>query len=311
MSKLQKSQHYVWREYLRAWAPNEYIWTYFNKSRKTLQPNITGVAQENYFYELIEISSQEEIQLKEFIESMVDPSIMDLCSDFISAFTMPSKLKRIFKPHLTDEFTASHGIFREMEVNTMEKAHGIFEKAGAKFIKCRSIQELQSFMEVEDNYFNTMLFICFQYFRTKKIKENILRDIDSKKFPLIKFWNIISFCMAIQLTKSLSLDPRVIFIVFKSYKIPFLTCDQPAFNLKEEELNEKGKVKNFELYYPLSPDTAIVMQIANQPTEKFKEVQINPSMANYFNKIVIEKSRDFVFSSNQEQLNELLNSAKN
>lgn len=305
MNELQKRQHYVWREYLRAWADEDYIWTYIKISSKIARPNVMGVAQEKYFYELVEISSQEEVDLKRFIEDLVDKSIKDLCFDFIFAFAIPSKFKRMFNPVNQNEFKANVSSHREMTVNTMEKAHGMFENAGSEFIKCRSIQELKSFIEADNNFCNTLVFLCFQYFRTRKMKDNMLRNIDPKVFPLIKFWNIISFCMAFQMTYSVSLDPRVIFILFKSDKIPFLTCDQPVFNLKEDELNDQGELKNFELYYPLSPNTAIVIQIADQPTEKFKEVHINSALANYFNKMVLKISDSFVFSSNKEQLKKL------
>jgi hypothetical protein len=55
-----KRQHYVWRAYLRPWAKNERIWTNFKQLNKIQQPSLMGVAQEKYFYKLVDFTDSEE-----------------------------------------------------------------------------------------------------------------------------------------------------------------------------------------------------------------------------------------------------------
>ena len=141
-----------------------------------------GVGQEKFFYELVDISSEEESELKNFIEGIVDPSIKDLCFDYIHSFAMPSKLKRISGVFCKDakRLKESNNLIRELEVNTMEKAHGIFENLGAEFIKCRSIQEFQSLINgstlVPPGVLKeTTLTGCFLFFYSNKLVRSNFR----------------------------------------------------------------------------------------------------------------------------------------
>lgn len=68
MGGLKKRQHYVWRHYLRSWSENETIWTYFKESNKIVRPGLMGIAQENYFYRLVDFTNSELAFLKKFIE---------------------------------------------------------------------------------------------------------------------------------------------------------------------------------------------------------------------------------------------------
>src|SRR5680860_163315 len=89
-----KRQHYVWRHYLKPWADKEYIWTYFKELGKIEKPSLMGVAQEKYFYKLVDISDEDEEYLKKFIERISPKSVKDLNFDFLRLFTFTSKLKK-------------------------------------------------------------------------------------------------------------------------------------------------------------------------------------------------------------------------
>ena len=304
MSKLIKRQHYVWRQYLRAWGDNkDLIWTYFKDLHKIEKPNMMGIAQQNFFYELPYITDEEEFELRKFIKSIGDPSINPLNMDFIDAFTLPSKIKRINprKPLDAETSAKAEGIFREMQVNTMEKAHGLFENAGSNLLKCKSAADLH-FLENEDFFFETMVFLCVQYFRTNKMKNNISRAVNAKDFPLVKFWNIIAFCMAIKLSKSLSLDPRTKFLFFTSKGHEFLTCDQPVFNIKSNVLNDKGTVKDFELFYPMSPTTALSVCFDENSNNRILDIEAGNEVVSYFNSKIMENSEKWIFAGTYEQL---------
>lgn len=95
MSTIKKSQHYVWRNYLRAWANNEQIWTFLRKQNKVISTNLQNVAQSNYYYKLNDISDFEERILKEFIQKSPE-SVQAWQHDFLSMFTIHIKLKKAF-----------------------------------------------------------------------------------------------------------------------------------------------------------------------------------------------------------------------
>jgi hypothetical protein len=125
MSDLKKRQHYVWRHYLRPWADNESIWTYFKELDKIVKPGLMGVAQEKYFYRLEDFTDDEITFLENFVDKTSPPVLKSLNSDFLTLFTSTSPLKRQLEantnPKVDREFIASE--IKKIETNSMEDAH--------------------------------------------------------------------------------------------------------------------------------------------------------------------------------------------
>ena len=307
MSNLKKRQHYVWRKYLRAWTNDESIWTLLKEQNKVLRIGLMGVAQEKYFYELVDFSNAEEVFLEKFINHISPESVRGLNLDFFHLFTSHYKLrKQLADSKLnTTEKDKVEAKIRELEVNLMEDSHCIFESIGNKITNCTIPADLK-FLEIEDDYFKTIMFLCFQYFRTKKMKKSVLKSLENEKnFSAVKFWNIISYAMSTILARSLSLDQNLRILVFDNQtNQTFLTNDQPIFNLLNDDEDENGYVKKLELYYPISPKLAISIHFRNQ-TDKIENVVINEHMVNWLNDRMIENSNEFIFSENEIQLNQI------
>jgi hypothetical protein len=123
MSKIKKKQHYVWRNYLRAWAEDEKIWTFLNKQNKVYKTNLMNVVQERYFYELIDLTDFEIKILKEYINGSHE-SVQGWQSDFLLKFTIHTSLKKAFEKNKSDEIYKK---LREIEINSMEDSHMITE----------------------------------------------------------------------------------------------------------------------------------------------------------------------------------------
>jgi Protein of unknown function (DUF4238) len=305
MAELKKRQHYVWRKYLRAWADKEKIWSFLKDQNKVIKPDLMGVAQEKYFYELIEFTDDEEKLLKEYIEKTSHKSVRELNLDFFRAFTAHYKLRRNFNiiderlnPEQRKEIEEK---IREFEVNMMEDSHGIFENLGTKLTNCRSLEDL-NLLNDPDEYYNALMFLTFQYLRTKKRKIAIIRSFKGEKFPAEKFWNIISHVMATNIARNLSFDPNLRIRLFENFTNEnFITNDQPIFNICDEE-DENGNVINLELYYPLSPNHAILIHFDTQQKTKLEEIKITESVVKYFNELMIQNAEQFIFANNENQL---------
>lgn len=308
MSTLKKRQHYIWRNYLRAWSKNDTIWTYFISQDKILQAGLMKVGQEKFYYELVYMTEEEEILLREFLEKFGNESLNGITSTFIDAFSIHSKFTRLLSSKDLSESrkTEIKNSSRKIEVNIMEDSHSLFENLGHTIINCRNLEDLKE-LEKEDSFFDAMIFIAFQYIRTKNMKTNALDSIKSERFPLIKFWNIISFTFAMNLAKILSLQDFKIILLKNQSLMPFITGDQPVFNVKGDDLDSNGNVKELELYYPISPETALLIKRDSSITEKYTTKDLTIDEANKYNLKVKEVSEQYIFSNKEDELKRIKN----
>jgi len=309
MSNVKKRQHYVWRQYLRAWTTDENIWTYFKELSKIEKPGLMGVAQERYFYKLSDFTDEEESFLKNFIE-ILSPTqeLKEFNLEFLSIFTITNNLKK--KLNATKNLFLDQAIteeIRTLEINIMEDAHCKIEELGARLISYRSLDELKTIYQ-EDYIYDAVLFLCIQYFRTKNLKNMGLKKFRGTKHEQImeKSWNIISHALGTVYTKSISLNPDLKFIFLENETSNhFLTGDQPVFNILNDKLNEKGEVAELELYYPLTPNHALHIHFRTTQIEQFINQKADKDLVDYLNKKVFQNSDFYVFADTKEQLEKL------
>lgn len=305
-----KRQHYVWRHYLRPWANNENIWTHLTQLKKTERISLMGVAQEKYFYKLVDFTEVEESFLKSFIDSTSPTAVKSLNFDFLYLFTSTNKLKKALdktlNPAIDKELYAEE--IRKLEINLMEVAHGKMENLGFKLIAFRSIDDLRT-IENDDYIYDAIMFLCFQYFRTNNMRKSALRSFAGGPYEAFakKSWNILSYVMATTLARSISLDSKLKFIFHENKTTEhFLTCDQPIFNILNDKVSENGEVTELEFYYPISPEHSLTLHFRESQTEKFIPNNPDQAQVDYFNKKVIENADFYVFANSREQLDRLM-----
>jgi len=309
MSSIKKQQHYVWKTYLKPWADKENIWTYFKELGKIERPNLMNVAQERYFYKLIDFTEDEEVFLKLFIENISHPSVKDFNLDFFAMFTINGKLKKTLAQTINPliDKTRFEEEIRKIEINLMEDTHCKMEEMGKKLIMYRSLEELKTILH-DDYHFDGLMFVCFQYFRTRKMRNAVLKRYKDSKYEELmeKTWNILSYAFATTLTHSIALNPRLKFVFIENNTDRhFITGDQPVFNILGDKLDEKGNVMDFELYYPLTPKHALNIHFRTEQTEQFENKSADIGMVDYFNKKAFENSDYYIFADNKEQLEQL------
>jgi hypothetical protein len=181
------------------------------------------------------------------------------------------------------------------------------ENFGSKIIQCRSLEELKE-LSIDDNLFEAIMFLCVQYFRTKSMRKLALKSFIGNKFESLadKSWNIISFVMATTLARSISLDNKLRFIFIENNTpTPFITSDQPVFNILNDKLNDEGEFVELELYYPLTPKYAISLHFRPEQVDIFEGKAADENYVNYLNKKVFENADYYVFSDNEKILEQV------
>jgi hypothetical protein len=301
MSTVKKSQHYVWQNYLRAWAHDQRIWTLDKKVGSIFNSNLTGVAQERYFYKLQNISEKGLEFLHNFIKASPS-SNQGFQRDFLATFSLPSEIKKRVQSSGQNELL-SH--LHKMEINTMEDAHSYFENFGKNLLSVKSLNDLQNF-ENADIKNESIIYICFQYLRTRRMRQSIARGIgEGASLPELSVWNILVFLMSLNAAMSISLCPTTTFSLLEnSLDLAFITGDQPAINLMGNSRDSQGNVNSLQLYYPLSPTLALIIDMDSPTDKKYRSVQPDVATIRSLNSSLFQNCDHFVFSSNREQLSQ-------
>ena len=131
-----------------------------------------------------------------------------------------------------------------------------------------------------------------------QLNKPLLSELYRKAFPYI------SIIMATKLGHSIAVanpNTRYIFVKNES-SIPFITCDQPAINLRIDELDDNGDIKDFELFYPTSPTTAIMI-VFNPQLEEYSEIIADDNFVDDKNKKMCKNALSFVFANKKDILN--------
>lgn len=192
------------------------------------------------------------------------------------------------------------------EINTFEHLNGEVESFGFALIDCRSIEDVKS-MSPKDLE-KSMYYLWIQYMRTRRMKERFvdsmmerpnMHEIGEKTWPFMLFL-ITSNLWQTGFKKD---DARYTIVINKT-KIPFITGDQPIINLKDNQVDAEGYAKDCELYYPLSPERALLVSFDKGP--KYSEIRKGRFWVKKMNHKIWEHSSYHVFSSNEIVLKNML-----
>lgn len=297
MTQIKKKQHYVWKEYLKPWCSDNKIFTYLKTLNKTLFSNLEGVVQERYYYSLEEFTVEEEMILKEIVQSFSTPDVAEMNLEFYHVIVSYSKINReLSKKDLPKPYKEElNKRLNLLQKNTVEDIHTRIELLGKQLINCRSATELQRLFS-NGNRFITFAFICMQYFRTKKMRLAYQGLAKNHAYLKEKYSDIISIVFGNGLAWGLAYHQKCKIIhLTNETAIPFITADQPAINLKEHIKNDKGYVDDFELYYPLAPKHALLIQVY-QKENSIEGYSVKSEEVLRFNQSIFDKSEKFVFA---------------
>ena len=288
---------------------NENIWTYFKEQDKIVKPGLMGVAQEKYFYGLEDFSDEEINFLQTFVDNTSPLVLKCLNSYLLTLFTSTSILKRKLaantNPKVNTALISSE--IKKIETNAMEDAHCIMEGLGSKIIQCRSLEDLKE-LSKDDNLFEAIMFLCVQYFRTKSRRKSALKNFDGEKLQELaeKSWNIIGFVLATTVARSISLDKKLKFLFIENNTTtPFITGDQPIFNILGDKVDEQGEVQELELYYPLTPKCAVYLHFKPEQVDLCESKIADEEYVKFLNEKVFENADYYVFADNEEILKQM------
>ncbi len=297
---ITKRQHYVWRAYLRAWCPKEddKIFSLIIGSKKIIKTDLMNVAQERYFYEFNNITEEEKIFLESFVKDKKNTT-QSIISDLIQILSLTQELKEIKKEVAT--CLGENKVLDSIDKNGFEQFHSHFEKEGKEFIKIRDLTDLKK-METDEFKFKSLLFLCIQYFRTKKRKNAAIEAFKDSKINMENIYNIVAIILALKLNESISLDDKIRYTLLSiDNDMSFISGDQPVINLDANKTDEEGNVIGLRFYYPLSPKIAIIIEFdASKEVYNFEKPKKDKIIE--LNNLILKNANEFIFSTSKEIL---------
>jgi len=302
----KRGQHYVWRYYLRAWAPNDQIQCLRNG--KIYSANIRDVANQRDFYRLRELTPQD-IALIDQLAIQPSPKVsQDRHRQLVRVFSLiaSTKAKLDDDPSTTPEVRAQ---LDEIVNNTEEDLH-----AG---IESRAIDALRAMLEGDTGFFHDdqavipfFHFLGIQMLRTKRFQDKMIALSTRANNPIdyFRIGQVLRHIYGSNIGGSLYVERKNHRLVLLNTPedVQLLTNDHPVVNTCATH-DEFGP-DELEIYYPISPTKAMLL------TPKITEYEtghrkMTPEEAAAYNRLIVNNAHEQIFSVSQHQLAELVKEA--
>ncbi|MGK7245824.1 hypothetical protein ACSPAH_10555 [Buttiauxella agrestis] len=182
--QIPKQHHYVYRKHLAPWTATQktdgQIYCFKTDNGNIFSSNLTGVAQERYFYEYKKLTDLEKF-FAYFISRVNDfeGKGNDLFIASIGPLCAVSKIEEI-ENHIdtSSRQNSEANVFYDIRRCLGEKAQGFYEDYGIDYL-LQLLDDDISFFECENDCIRFSCYLLVQYSRTKKLR---LKFKNSNKF---------------------------------------------------------------------------------------------------------------------------------
>ncbi len=300
----KRRQHYVWRKYLEPWCDGGKVWCH-RKGTSPFHTNPINVAVERDFYKLTKLTKNDVVFVNKIaIEPINHAALRKLNAGWISLFETIFKLEEGLRGNqwLNPELIPK---IDEVMHNLDEDHNTALENISANYLDSL-IKGDASFYK--DDVFATEFtyFMASQYFRTKNIRDSFFTNFSSRTpegvsiertWPIIRY--IFSTCVGFNLYANR--DQYKLVILNNDTDAYFVTSDQPVQNVYAAGLLGKKSTDEVELFYPVSPNRAVLISNDTQYADKQEQV-IGSSTVSYYNNIVAKGAYEQIFTKTMDCL---------
>jgi len=345
----KKNQHYVWEHYLRAWVCNKQNEVWSSHNGNVSRRPISRIASSEYFYEVKPVNDDEkkyfqiqfllnypndvQEQMLKYIDTLNTPfrlneelgfAIFLVSTKFGGYENIPEDIRNEFK-WLKMKNDA-------MAKNIVEERHGEVETQAVKWLNALKDENLDFFdfnkplVTLDDHLsnegYNFTLFVCMQYFRTKRrierMTESIKRSLKTPEatyvFPAcgVKINNVRPEHITPHYLRFLEIVTAYglwgakanLTLLVNDTERSFITSDQPVINLKADYQNRgKKNADGIIFYYPISPRLAITVNDSGDS----RKISLNADQVNTYNKAMLNADYKNAFSNTKDCLIEYFN----
>lgn len=294
----KRRHHYVWCKYLRAWADNKKVFCL--REGSIINPNITGIALRRDFYKMHTLT---EYDLK-YVRMMTIGNDQGFKREIhemrIQSYIEASQLMNSAEIW-GDESNDLPKLSQVIRSNFMEDAHSDVENQGSESLDCLLNGDI-TFIQESKKFIDFAIFLITQWLRTKKMRDlSVGINSPIKKDTLERTWTLISQMLAVNIANGIytRMSEYSITMLNNETSLEFITSDQPVINtIKRGSVPAPYKL---ELFYPISPKTAIYFGNIQNTAQKKKSIFDHTEIQN-LNDLVTSNSYAQIFSSRKETL---------
>lgn len=272
-----------------------------------------NVAHENYFYEAKRLSEKEidfiylitsrdaSCIYKEIIKKWIDLCCVPF---YIEDYLAP------FFPLIIQKNVNPNQVMKDLSIEYIEQLHGLIEKWGISYLE-QLRQGNISFWQDPDSRDRFTFFLCIQYFRTKRIRDNMIFALEQgiKRNSLWSdihpenIWIPLSLIFATKVGFFISQELSPVLLWTSKGDGCFIVGDQPVVNTYSTF--DSSPPADMELFYPITPNLALLL--TKRTTEKnIEKTAIKKSEITRYNMIEFKSSRELIFAKDKAQFDDII-----
>jgi hypothetical protein len=295
------NQHYVWQKYLEPWLKDDKITCLRNKN-VIITTNPRNIASGRFFYTLNGVTSDDCRLIRQLFVDRSPEHMKDVLLGWIEPIQTLLLFENVLEGAQKGTFTKEK---KQLLNNILEGLHSSIENGGFLGL-CEAQAGNLSFLYdeniMDEKGVNFLLYLSFQYFRTKRMKQSVKKSLGDDVSRFADFdasFNMIALIVSTIFGNSLcnmvKSNEFSFYIIKNSTVVAFITGDQPVVNIHAVLSGEP--TEDLALYYPLSPTTALLVTrekdcITECSVEKVKE----------YNALIEQQSLELVFADDEALL---------
>jgi hypothetical protein len=275
------------------------------RNGRLFRTNTSNVAIKTDFYRLREFTEQDLQAIQQLCLQNAGPELREAQRGWIAIFRLPFTLREVCASAL-----GSHPVvdtlFNEMINNLEEDLHAHIEGASISHLEALRKGDLQ-FLDSDDELVAFLHFVSVQYLRTDKIRSATIAALkDVSLFDVERVWGLMSHLLATNVSHYLFMnrDRLRVSLVRVSGGAELITSDQPLINLRALNFPARQPPQEFEVYYPVSPTVALLLE-ADHPSGGRCERVLEPDEATRYNRAIFQTAHEQVFGVKEETLTTL------
>jgi hypothetical protein len=320
-----KKHHYVWAHYLRQWSNGDDIWYISSKGGNIRCDSVYGRSQDLHFYKVTPLDEND----VKFIERLPTSDSLIVKKFHTSQLEYFRKISMLINTPATLKAIASEEDLEELKKisewasnNSLEKTYTAIELL-ARPIMDELWKGDVSCLNIRSNMVAFCNYLAHQLARTRKMRDRsfeLMNKVNQDNELWIehiklfeKNWWFIAYKMGINLGFGLeqSADTTNHILIRNTTSIDFITSDHPVINIHQCTQNATpGKVVDkLDLYYPLSPKLAFMMN----DSEHYNHLRhfVNEEDVISLNRLMADRSHKNIYGSSEQALKDVRKSYRN
>jgi hypothetical protein len=295
----KRKHHYVWEYYLGAWAVDGQIWC--RRGEKCFRVSTENVAHRRDFYRLKEMSDNDVVMVERLISRMGEHA-RESARGWVPYFRAFHLIRRDWEAsgRINPDFETK----LDVAINNMEEEwHASIEGRGAPILAALLRGDLAT-LENNDVFADFAIFIATQYMRTPvRTRRTIEAFADLvPNFNVDAAWGLLRTIFAGNIGAALYVQRKSMRItLLEARGAQFITGDQPIVNTRAAASADCVPPSELELYYPVSPELALLMDWGDGSGVKERRM-LPAAEVGAYNRLLSRASGEQIYARTEEAL---------